>query len=287
MIEKIITGNFNVSKDSYSYENTPSIMNKNIFYYLESCGHFKSLKGYLTSRKDFDSFLMLYSLSGTGYLTYRNKNYTLKGNSIFIIDCKYPQLYLTDNEDLWEFKYLHFNGAESRAYVNRIMESKGTVTNISKRSIILKNIDQMIDLAKKKDERIDIVCSCLIVEILTEILLYSTENQTDSFIPSYVKSAIAIIETEYGKKINLEQIASEISLSKFYLTKIFKKYTGHNLYEYLIDFRLNKSKELLKNTETPIGIISEEVGFESISHFIKIFKQKESITPLQFRKFWR
>ena len=72
----------------------------------------------------------------------------------------------------------------------------------------------------------------------------------------------------------------------FYLTKLFKKYTSEGLYEYLINFRINKAKELLRTSQIPIYEISEKVGFESVSNFIKTFKQNEEITPLKFRKLW-
>jgi two-component system response regulator YesN len=54
-----------------------------------------------------------------------------------------------------------------------------------------------------------------------------------------------------------------------------------------MNYRINESKKLLKTTNLPVYQIAERVGFNSSSHFIKIFKKNEEVTPLQFRNYRR
>jgi AraC-like DNA-binding protein len=276
-----------INAKSYSIESTAGALSKSMFYYVQSCGYFDCKKGYETNRKDYNSMLLLYTLSGKGYLEYRGKNYCVEKGQVFLIDCMDQQLYFIGEEGTWEFKYVHFNGSESKKYVERIIENSGPVLNVEKESILAANIDKIFNQCAKNDKRTDIVVSCLIVEVLTELLLTSYNyNNENSIIPWYIEKAAGKIEREYRQKLSLDVISKELNINKFYLTKQFRKYTGQSLYEYLINYRLNLSKKLLKTSMIPICEIAEQVGFESVSHFIKIFRNNENTTPLKFRKYW-
>jgi len=272
-------------KDSTEY--TPSVLSKSMFYYVQGCGHFYCNNTYHTQRKNYNSFLLIQTINGKGFLKYRDKSYTLEINQVFLIDCIEEQYYETSGDEIWEFEFIHFNGGESRKYFQRIIENGQLVLNLKGNSIISFNIKKINKMIKKRDTKIDIIASCLIVEILTELLMLSHNfDMRQDSICEYVKCAIGIIEKEYCSKITLDYISKAINVNKFYLTKLFKQYTSEGLYEYLIKFRINKAKELLKTTQMPIYEISEKVGFESASNFIKVFKQNEETTPLKFRKFW-
>ena len=279
--------NYNLSPKTFSIENTPSAMAKSMFFYIQSCGHFSCEASYFTDRQDYGTFLIISTLKGKGYLKYRGKQYSLESGSIFIIDCLEYQYYATDKNSLWEFDYIHFNGCESKKYLDRISENDGIVMKLKSDSFIPSNLDKLISMSIKKSENFDIKASCIIVEILTELLLNSINPSINNNIPDYIENAITLIESNYTSKLTLDIISKEVNVNKFYLTRQFKKYTTQSLYEYIINYRINKSKELLKNTQKSVCEISEKIGFESVSQFVKLFKQNENTTPLKFRKYWR
>ena len=64
----------------------------------------------------------------------------------------------------------------------------------------------------------------------------------------------------------------------------FKKYTGKTVVEYLKSIKMNKACELLKNTDTPIIEISSILGYASLSHFNRVFKEYLGITPAAYRR---
>ena len=72
-------------------------------------------------------------------------------------------------------------------------------------------------------------------------------------------------------------------MSKYHLSRIFKKYTGFSPYEYLLNERLTQENPL-QNTRLSVEEIAQRVGFNSASHFIRMFRKYEGLTPLQFRK---
>ena len=99
-----------------------------------------------------------------------------------------------------------------------------------------------------------------------------------------VQQIMKYMEENYREKISLEQIAANMYLSSFYIAKIFKSETGDTPINYLIRLRMEKAKELLRNTDWNNEIVSEKLGYASSGYFIKLFKKTFSMTPREFRK---
>lgn len=277
-----------LEKGSWSVEHTPSLTARSMFFYVQSTGYFKCNREYMTKRKNYNTMLLLYTIKGAGILKYRNQTYILESGQGFLIDCMDYQYYGVHKKGEWEFKWLHFNGCESKSYFERIYENKGPVFELNCNSLIPKHMDEIANMIKNRDYRIDIISSCRIVEILTELLLDNYKGYRDSLeIPLFVSKAIEIIETNYCKDIKLDVLANQVGVSKYHLSRVFKRYTGYSPYEYILNYRLSRSKELLKSTDLPIYEIAIRVGFDSSSHYIKQFRNQEGITPLKFREYWR
>ena len=83
---------------------------------------------------------------------------------------------------------------------------------------------------------------------------------------------------------NVQKLCARTHVSRSYLQRMYKRYFTKSIFEELIDFRLQKAKELLSSTEHPISQIAELCGYESYAHFAKQFKAREGVTPSEYRK---
>ncbi len=284
MVQSVI----DLKEGSWSIEHTPSMMARSMFFYVQSTGYFKCKPRYMTSRKDYNTMLLVYTLKGKGVLKYRNQTYILESGQGFLIDCMDYQYYAVHEKNDWDFKWIHFNGCQSREYFERIYENRGPVFELSTNSIIPDYLDQIANMMEERDHRIDVISSCRIVEMLTELLQSNYKGDEDSpGIPDFVSNAIKRIERNFRLDINLDELSSQVGVSKYHLSRVFKRCTGYSPYEYIINYRLSQSKDLLKSTDLPIYEIASKVGFDSSSHFIKQFRKQEGITPLKFREYWR
>ena len=90
------------------------------------------------------------------------------------------------------------------------------------------------------------------------------------------------IEENY-KNGTLNELAEQLHQSVSSLSKNIKKATGYTFKELLQEKRLSKSKNLLETTDLSIKWIIEEVGYDNISYFYRIFKEKYGMTPKAFR----
>lgn len=101
---------------------------------------------------------------------------------------------------------------------------------------------------------------------------------------SPVDQAIAYMEQNYYLDLDLSMISDLISMNSSYFSSLFKKKTGMNLINYLQNVRIEKSKQLLLNSNQKLYEISEAVGIPNVKYFCKLFKDYTGVTPSEFRK---
>jgi AraC-like DNA-binding protein len=154
---------------------------------------------------------------------------------------------------------------------------------------VLNKIHSIMTLIKNADIQLEIKVSSIIVQILTDIILAAAKgtaklNKEEQNIS--VKTALDFIENNFHLDISLTDIAASANCSIFHFSRIFKKITGCNPYEYLIKYRINTAKALLETTKMSVDNIASDIGFKSTSNFILTFKKFENITPLKYRIYW-
>lgn len=100
-----------------------------------------------------------------------------------------------------------------------------------------------------------------------------------------VEQIVNYFEDHYAEKISLDQIAENMYLSPFYISRIFKSETGDTPIRHLINIRLEKAKELLQEGFAgSIQEVAERVGYDDAYHFSKLFKKRYGMPPSQIKK---
>jgi AraC family transcriptional regulator, melibiose operon regulatory protein len=93
------------------------------------------------------------------------------------------------------------------------------------------------------------------------------------------------IHDHYMEKITLKRIADELAINKHYISHLFREITGITARQYILNYRLDQARYLLElNPEQPISEIALQVGFESIPHFSRLFRQHFNVSPSTYRK---
>ncbi len=98
-----------------------------------------------------------------------------------------------------------------------------------------------------------------------------------------VQQVLIYINNNYSRNINLEDIAGELYVSKYYLSRIFNDVMDTSITKYINTKRLSEAERLIRYSNLTITQICKEVGFSSNSYFIQLFKEKYNCTPLAFR----
>ena len=108
--------------------------------------------------------------------------------------------------------------------------------------------------------------------------------EDSSSLSAAVLNAQIYVSRHFNRKLTLQEIADQCFLSRHTLSLAFKEIVGITFKEYLLLFRITEAKKLLLTTDLSIAQIGESVGYINVNNFLKIFREKERITPLQYRK---
>lgn len=274
------------SSDSIRLINTPSPAVRQKFFYVQEVGYFKTFPPYFTERENLNSYLILYTLSGKGVLKYNGKTYTIHPGQAFYIHC-IPHHFYSCFESGWEFLWLHFNGNTASGYFDEFTKNSFAPVKFKDTFFIESTMRRILSLTSKKDIHSEIISSNLIVNLLTQLIILNNDDSLSlSNIPDYIKASLKWMENHFIEPFSLDTIAASIGISKYHLSREFKKYMGTTLNEYVITLRLSYAKELLRYSHKSIEEISYSCGINQTSHFISLFKSREGMTPLQYRKEW-
>ncbi|SFB58288.1 AraC-type DNA-binding protein [Cohnella sp. OV330] len=99
-----------------------------------------------------------------------------------------------------------------------------------------------------------------------------------------VGQILQLLHERYREPLSLDLMAEALHVSKYYLCHFFKREMGTTVQAYMKQIRVNEAKSLLLHTAYPIHLISDQVGFQTSSHFIRSFKELTGFTPEQFRR---
>jgi AraC-like DNA-binding protein/ligand-binding sensor protein len=102
--------------------------------------------------------------------------------------------------------------------------------------------------------------------------------------PAVISKAKQFIHDHQDEDMSLGQVAKAVNTSTFYFCKLFKKVTGLNFTDYVSRLRIEKAKNLLLNPNLRISEIAYEVGFQSLTHFNRVFKKILGQSPTQYRQ---
>lgn len=277
---------FDWTPDSYILTVTPSLIDKTHFPFVQEMGDLQANSTYYTEREQLPSYLLVYTVSGCGYLTYEHRDYTLKQGDIFLIDCMKFQHYHTDPKELWHLRFVHFFGGTSGQYYKTFLSESENVLHLPPTSKAPVYLERILNEYQPASQNSDLLAAMYLVQMLTEIILNARSTVSDAW-SDYARQIAQYIDEHYAEDLSLESLSRQFSLSRSYLPKKFKAKFGISPTEYLARVRIRYAKQLLHDTDYPVCTVSELVGMENPSYFIKLFKKHENLTPYAYRRKWK
>lgn len=166
---------------------------------------------------------------------------------------------------------------------------------------------EFIPAFQTRDPQIEAIATLLLTELHQECLgnrLYADSlanvlavhllrhhATTQPVLPTYegglpqrqLLQVLDYIDAHLGQEITLADLAALIGMSQFHFGRLFKQSLGLSPYQYLLQQRVERAKQLLKQTDKPVVEIALDCGFNSHSHLGRKFRQLTGITPKAYR----
>lgn len=217
-----------------------------------------------------------------------NTNVLHAGKAFETADCSYlsitfhPRLLYGYSSSIMQLKYM-----------NHIMRSASLASicftpDILWQREVLERMERIRILDRERPETMELQIQIALLEIWQRIYehvdreeMSGTENGRDT---ERIRQIMEYIQKHYAEKITLEDLADEIHLCRSESCRMFKRYMNESIFDYLLDYRVEKSLELLRQSGMDVTQIAGMVGFANPGYYARIFKRKMGCTPMEYRK---
>ncbi len=99
-----------------------------------------------------------------------------------------------------------------------------------------------------------------------------------------MESVVAFIEENYMKKLGRDELAEKACMNRYKFSRLFKEKFGKNIKSYLNGVRIRMAAELLNNPELSIAEVAFSVGYGSVPHFYRVFRERFGLSPREYRE---
>lgn len=145
-----------------------------------------------------------------------------------------------------------------------------------------KYFDELLELAQQYSDNGDayLKVSDILFRMIMSLAQQTLRDNKGSTLANTVKEAL---DASVYRKITVETIAEQLSVSKSQMTREFKRYYGVTPYQYILDRKIAVARRLLLVTNMKVFEISAQLGFSDEYYFSDLFKAKTGVSPLKFR----
>lgn len=250
---------------------------------LYHCGHEQCKPSHSYGPAIRPHYVLHYVLHGQGIYCVDGKTYHLKGGDGFLIYPGVSTVYTADKYDPWEYCWIGFSGNDIVEILKRcgLSPSNHTFIDQSKGSL-WKAFHKLIPLFHgKKSNEFTLLSQLYLVFSHMYVTSYSGSK---TFHEVHIEKALNYIHNNYTYDIKISDISEYLHIDRTYLYKLFIIHVKASPQQYLINYRISVSKQLLIETNLSITEIAYSCGFRDASSFNKHFKKLVNTSPLNFKK---
>jgi len=277
------------SADTCRYIHTPSSFARRNLLYIQEAGLLKSRDRHISKRSHLESYLFFIVLSGRGTVTIENTAHELHAGDHVFLDCRKPYAHESSDEQPWELLWVHFYGKAMEGYNEYfIKHQRPHIFHPPGPSPFPALVEQILTLERMRLANRELLENDLLHRLATCLLTSpATAGNSESSTLLKLQEIRRYMDEHYTEKLSLDELANRFYISKYHMSREFKKAFGTTLVGYLTAQRITKAKEMLRFTDLQIEAIARECGIEDNSYFNKVFQKAEGITAREYRRKWR
>ncbi len=260
-------------------------------------------KGNLYGPRTRRYHLIHFVLSGTGTLMTGSSIYPVKPGQAFYIPAGCTASYKADLSDPWRYCWIGYHGTQALRY-SELLFSDSCVLDIQDISVYERKIMELLSCTDPMIHGNDVfdydtfpahrfsdartfpehlMLNGKLKELFAGLLYEKGKDFVVLNHADYADKAKHYIELHYNEPVQISDIASFLNLNPRYLTTLFKKKFNITPKKYLTYFRIEKAKGFLIDTDQPLQVIANAIGFENSFSFSRLFKSVTGVSPAGYR----
>lgn len=276
---------------------TPGAHAEAIGLYVMELGHFYQDGCCITNRLPENSFGLSFSKDRKDLPQRLEIRYPDWERPLVVEPSAAPLITLQDNRPGYraeqhgpcESYFIQFSGTMAQTYAEAILDGAPLRSfRVDWGSVCLDIYEKLARLYRQpSNEKRDVYASMLLTQLLSRLLLETDSAQPLYVQNPYVEQTLQWIDARYAEGIRLTEAAAALHIDPSYLSRLITRETGVSFSECVAHVRMNHAKELLRISERSVEEIAAHCGFCNASHFIRLFRSREGLTPHQYRRMYR
>ncbi len=209
----------------------------------------------------------------------------IKAGSAFFLFPGIRHRYQPNSQTGWDEHWIGFAGDHADRLMNEFFDHKQPVIQLGMNSDLSGLFADVCDLTRHEGFGFRQIIAAKTIEILARVQTLSQgETLRSPHNERLLRETCCVLNDAPGQKFDFNKHATDNGISYSSFRRLFKQHTGLSPNQYLLEIRIRKAQSLLTNTSLSVQRISEETGFDSSFYFSRFFKQRTSLSPLNYRK---
>ena len=238
-----------------------------------------------TGRK-LQEFQLLYITNGEGVFESSScKSMKVSAGSIIFLFPDEWHTYKPSKSKGWDEYWIGFNGETMEKLVqNGFISKNNPVINIGFNEQIVALFKQGIEVCSFQKTAYQQMLAGITGNLISYIFYIEKNNLfRDKEAVMLIEKARMLMREESELNSSPQLIAKKLNLSYSWFRRIFKQYTGLSPAQYMMEIKIQKSKEMLNSSTMSIKEIAYTLNFQNVSYFVTFFKSRTGIPPGDYR----
>jgi AraC-like DNA-binding protein len=205
------------------------------------------------------------------------------GNAIILFPGVWHR-YTPIREVGWDEYWMAFQGEIAEQHWRRgYLDPAQAVMNTGMDETILHAFTTMFDRIRSQRIGFQQLIAADALEIVAGVLSAVRQQQTSNHSTEMVRWVKIELEKLTESTPVMEELADKLKISVSHLHHIFKEHTGLSPYQYHLQLKIQRAKEMLHDPGILIKNVARLLGFQDVYHFSKLFKKKTGVSPLKWQ----
>jgi AraC-like DNA-binding protein len=230
-------------------------------------------------------FQVIYIIKGEGVFESRPTGHVpVHAGNVIVLFPGIWHRYTTVKEIGWDEYYVAFHGEDAqRLWDREFLDPRQAVLETGMDDAILHSFNALLDRIRSERIGFQQLIATDTQAIVAGVLAAVRRQRTSSHITEAVRQLKLELEKISEGVPIIEVLAGELNMSVSHLHHVFKEHTGLSPYQYHLQLKIQRAKEMLHDSGLAVKQIAGILGFQDLYHFSKIFKRKTGVSPLKWR----
>ncbi|TVQ37491.1 MAG: AraC family transcriptional regulator [Spirochaetaceae bacterium] len=254
-------------------------------YPLDPDAHPKGYADTVVTGRLLPEFQVVYIVAGRGHFqAERMGSCSVSAGDIMILFPGVRHAYRPSRETGWHEYWVGFSGEHAyRLWHNGLFCPEQAVHHIGLNQEVLADYEQIVRLCRQQTPGFQVRMGALVLQLLAHIHSIETTSRTAVGDSELVQRTRTVMQQCLDTGIEVEAIAEQVGVGYSRLLEVFRHYTGLTPYQYFLQLRIHRAKELLQNPRLSIKEVAARMNFENQYYFSRLFKNKAGVSPSQWK----